>query len=264
MEFRQKCALCSTKLAFPAFCVSLLLSTTHVVGQDDVVYPANSEDVSYAALDEWPDFRGIWHPAFGQVSGGEPELKGQYKTFYEQETAKVEADPTYEIPERQSNCEPPGMPYMMTMPYSLEFLFTPGKIVIIQEALMQVRRVYLDGRPFPDNPEPTYFGYSRGHWEGDTLVIETIGLQEGQRLGRRGITNSEDLKITERIYLDDDNKDVFHLEFTYEDPNVLEEPWIQKHTFRRDREWEILEYVCAENNRHILDEQGQTRAVLDD
>lgn len=264
MKTIMKCASLSLKLAPPAFCLSMLLSGYPAFGQDGVVYPANAAEVSYAALDEWPDFRGIWHPAFGQVSGGEPELKGEYKTFYEQEMEKVRADSSYEIPERQSNCEPPGMPYMMTMPYSLEFLFTPGKIVIIQEALMQVRRVYLDGRPFPDDPDPTYFGYSRGHWEDDVLVIETVGLREGQRLGRRGITNSEDLKITERIHLDDENQDVLHLEFTYEDPNVLEEPWVQKHTFRRDREWEILEYVCAENNRHIVDDQGQTRAVLDD
>jgi len=216
----------------------------------------------HAALAELPDFGGIWHPAFGRVGGGEPKLKGTYRAAYEAALAAAAADPSYEAPERLSNCEPVGMPYMMTMPYSLEFLFTPGKITIIQEALMQVRRVFMDGRALPRNADPTYFGYSVGSWDGDTLVIETVGTKPGQRLGIRGITNGPNLKITERIYLDADNSDVLHLDFTYVDPDALAEPWVQSHTFRRDNEWEMLEYVCAENDRHPVNEQGATEAVL--
>ena len=244
------------------FAAALACTSGAVAQSERPVYPANAPDVSYAALDELPDWRGIWQPFFGRVSGDEPRLKGAYRDFYESEMAKVAADPAYEIPERQSNCEPPGMPYMMTMPYSLEFLFTPGKIVINQEALMQVRRVFTDGRPLPEDPDPTYAGYSIGRWEGGTLVIETIGTRPGQRLGIRGITNGPDLKITERIYLDGDNPDILHLDFTFEDPDALEAPWHQNHMFRRDRTWEILEYVCDENDRHPVNEDGQTEAVL--
>ena len=210
----------------------------------------------HASLDALPDFGGIWHPSFGRVGGGAPQLKGAYREAYEAAVAAVAADPSFEPPERLSNCEPVGMPYMMTMPYSLEFLFTPGKLTIIQEALMQVRRVYLDGRALPARPDPTYFGYSVGRWEGETLVIETIGTKPGQRLGIRGITNGPNLAITERIYLDADNPDLLHLDFTYEDPDALEAPWQQTHTFRRDSEWEMLEYVCAENDRHPINEAG--------
>ena len=233
--------------------LALLLGVQPLQAQQErPVYPANSADVSYAEIDAWPDFRGIWQPAFGQVEGGDPVLIGEYKTFYESEMAKVEADPFYEIPERSNNCEPPGMPYMMTMPYSVEFLFTPGKIVVVQEAQMQIRRIYLDGRPFPESPDPSYFGDSRGHWEGDTLVVETRNTHPGQRLGIRGITNSEDLVIHERMYLDADDPDILHLDFTYEDPQVLAEPWEQQYRFFRDRTWEILEYVCDENNLHPI------------
>jgi hypothetical protein len=225
------------------------------------VWPANSDNVSYAELDKLPDWRGIWQPAFGQVGGDQPMLIGEYKAHYESERAKVAANPFYEIPEGGSNCEPDGMPTMMTMPYSLEFLFTPGKIVINQEALMMVRHVFTDGRPLPspDEIDPNYYGYSVGHWEGDTLVIETIGTKPGQRLGEAGITNSEELKITERIYLDPNNHDSLHLDFTFEDPQVLAQPWHRTHTFRRDRTWEILEYICDENDRHPVDEDGQTQ-----
>lgn len=228
----------------------------------DRIFPASAADVSYAALDELPDWRGIWQPFFGRVTEDEPQLKGRYLEFYEEQVALVEADPSYEIPERISNCEPPGMPYMMTMPYSLEFLFTPGKIVVNQEALMQTRRIFTDGRPLPADMDPTYFGYSVGRWEGDSLIVETTGLRAGQRLGRRGITNSEQLTIHERIYLSQDDADILNVDFTYVDPEVLEAPWHQAYQFRRDRTWDIIEYVCAENDRHPVNEDGQTEAVL--
>ena len=97
-----------------------------------------------------------------------------------------------------------------------------------------------------------------GRWEGQTLVVTTIGTRPGQRLGIAGIVNSDRLTITERIFLDPANRDLLHLEFTFEDPEVLAEPWRRTHTFRRDRTWEQIEYICVQNNRHRIDEKGQT------
>lgn len=231
------------------------------LAQDDVVYPANAPDVSYAELDQLPDFRGLWFPGFGGGGAEQPLLKGDYKAHYEAETAKVAADPNYEILEGPNNCEAPGMPYFMTMPYAVEFLFTPGKVTVMQEAHMMIRRIFTDGRPFPADPDPSYFGDSRGHWEGDTLVVETRNTRPGQRLGLAGITNSDALVIHERLYLDAENPDVLHLDFTYEDPNVLEQPWHMSHTYRRDRSWEMLEYICDENDRHPI-EDGRTEAAF--
>ena len=228
------------------------------------VYPANAEKVSYAELDKLPDWRGIWQPNIGRIEGDQPMLIGKYKKRYEEERAKVAANPQYEIPEKSSNCEPPGMPTMMTMPYSLEFVFAPGKIIVNQEAEMMVRRIYTDGRPLPteDDVDPNYFGYSVGRWEGETLVVDTIGTREGQRLGEQGITNSDKLKINERIYLDKDNTNLLDVDFTFTDPEVLAQTLHRKHTFRRDRGWDILEYICDENNRHPVDAEGQTHAAF--
>jgi hypothetical protein len=255
----------ATRFALATLALSCAMSTSLLSAQEArPIYPSNGEKVSYAELDKLPDWRGIWQPAIGQVGGDKPVLIGEYKAKYEAEQAKLKANSNYEVPETLDNCEPDGMPSMMTMPYSLEFLFTPGKIVINQEALMMVRRVFTDGRPLPsaDEIDPNYFGYSIGKWEGDTLVITTIGTKPGQRLGEAGITNSDQLKITEHIYLDKTNKDLMHLDFTLEDPNVLAQPWHRTHTFRRNRAWDVLEYVCAENNRHPLDARGQTQAAF--
>ena len=241
---------------------SFTLFSTPVFAQwgDGVIHPANAEEVSYAELDNLPDWRGLWFPFFGQVDGGEPVLIGEAKETWDMHQARMAADSSYEVPETTNNCEPDGMPGIMTFPYNLEFLFTPGKVTVIQEALMQVRRIFTDGRQLPSREalDPNYYGYSVGHWEGDTLVVTTIGTQPGQRLDIAGITNSSELTITERIYLDPEDPDVLHLDFTYEDPNVLAEPWERSRRFRRDRAWEQIEYICSQNNRHLLDEEGQT------
>ena len=224
------------------------------------VYPANSDKVSYAALDKLPDWRGLWFPVIGKVGGTEPVLIGEAKKTFDAHQAQLKANPRYEVPETSDNCEPDGMPSLMTFPYNLEFLITPGKVTVIQEALMQVRRIFTDGRPLPgrDQLDPNYFGYSVGRWEGETLVVTTIGTRPGQRLGIAGITNSDQLTITERIYLDPKNRDLLHLEFTFDDPQVLAEPWRRTHMFRRDRTWEQIEYICVQNNRHQIDDKGQS------
>ena len=224
------------------------------------VHPANSDKVSYAALDTLPDWRGLWFPAIGKVGGTEPVLIGEAKRTFDAHQAQLKANPRYEVPETSDNCEPDGMPSLMTFPYNLEFLITPGKVTVIQEALMQVRRIFTDGRPLPrrDQLDPNYFGYSVGRWEGETLVVTTIGTRPGQRLGIAGITNSDQLTITERIYLDPKDRDLLHLEFTFEDPKVLAAPWRRTHMFRRDRSWEQIEYICVQNNRHLIDDKGQT------
>ncbi len=251
-------------LAFSALTLAVAASSLLAQPKPRTIYPANSDHVSYAEIDKLPDWRGIWQPNIGKIGGDQPMLLGKYKKHYEEEKAKVAANPHYEIPEKTNNCEPVGMPSMMTMPYSLEFLFTPGKIVVNQEALMMVRRIYTDGRKLPaeGDIDPNYFGYSVGHWDGQTLVVDTVGTKAGQRLGEVGITNSDKLKINERIYLDKDNKDLLHVDFTYVDPEVLGQPWHRSHTFRRDRGWDVLEYVCEENNRHPIDANGQTQAAF--
>ena len=75
-----------------------------------------------------------------------------------------------------ANCVPNGMPAIMTQPYPLEILFTPGKVTILIEAYAQWRQIFTDGRQHPEDPDLTFNGHSTGHWEGDTLVVDTVGF----------------------------------------------------------------------------------------
>ncbi|MEO9129758.1 MAG: hypothetical protein ABI240_00980 [Sphingomonas sp.] len=227
----------------------------------DKVWPASAEQVDFAALKTLPDWRGIWTPMMG--AGGKPEipqLLGEYKTHYDQVQALIKTgDPeaTLKLERRMSACEPPGMPGIMTQPYDLEFLFTPGRVTIIQEAYMQVRRVFTDGRPLPEDPDPTYNGASIGHWDGDTLVVTTIGLREGATMGRWGITYSDQVKLTERIHLDARDKDQLVIETSFTDPKALAAPWHTIARFKRQRGLDQIEFICAQNDRNPINEKGE-------
>jgi hypothetical protein len=227
----------------------------------DKVWPASAEHVDYAALQKLPDWRGIWAPIMGGGPKPEiPQLKGKYKAHYDEiQTLIKSGDPEAQlkVERRASACEPPGMPGIMTQPYDLEFLFTPGRVTVIQEAYMQVRRIFTDGRPLPDDPDPTYNGSSIGHWEGDTLVVTTVGLREGGTMGRWGITYSDKVKQTERIHLDPSNKDKLIVENTFEDPNALIAPWHSTYMFKRQRGLDQIEFICAQNDRNPINAAGQ-------
>jgi hypothetical protein len=121
---------------------------------------------------------------------------------------------------------------------------------------MQVRRIYTDGRPLPQDPDPTYNGFSIGHWEGQTLVVTTTGLRDGGVMGRWGITYSDKVKLTERIHLDPANPDILVVENRFEDPQALAAPWQSTYLFSRNRSQDQLEFICAQNDRNPIDEQG--------
>ena len=150
------------------------------------------------SLKSLPDWSGIWTFDFPMPGTGlsAPELTPasavELKKLLDLEAHNDE--PATEA----ANCLPPGMPTIMFMPYDVEFLFTPGRVTIVQEAYMQVRRVFTDGRPHPSDPDPTFNGHSIGHWEGDTLVVDTVGMRGDTWLTRPGTPHSDQLHIVER------------------------------------------------------------------
>lgn len=141
----------------------------------------------------------------------------------------------------------------------MEFLLTPGQVTIVIEAYSQVRHIYTDGRKLPEDPEPNFFGTSIGHWEGNVLVAETVGFADTPR----GITFpfSDKMKIVERFQLTD--ADTMSVETTITDPEALTAPYVMgTRSLRRHRNWTIAEYICQENNRNFLDNNGKAGISL--
>lgn len=217
---------------------------------------------AYTALGKLPDWAGIWVLDFSATPEGAPRgTNSETPVLTPKAEAQLKINEALEAkneppPSESTNCLPPGMPTIMFMPYDIEFLFTPGRVTIIQEAYMQVRRVYTDGRGHPANLDPTFNGHSIGHWEGDTLVIDTVGLGHSTPLGYHELMHGPHLHVIERIHLIGPDK--LEDDMTLIDPDVLAKPWHEVHTYTRHRNWDQLEYICEENNRNQI-ENGQVK-----
>lgn len=217
-----------------------------------------------------PDLTGIWSPyRAGRRGGGDPKLaappptplvlKPEYEKPYE-ERRKREADAAAhgeQLATQGAQCIPYGMPTMMQVAiYPVEFIQTPKQITIISEAFSEVRRVYMNvpQKDF-DDVAPGYYGRSVGKWDGDTLVVDTIGLKPSIA-GYRGMPHSEKMRITERIRLVD--SDHLHDQITIDDPVVLEKPVTYTLAYKRLQNYEMVEFVC-DNNREYIDDNGVVR-----
>jgi hypothetical protein len=157
------------------------------------------------------------------------------------------------------NCLPDGMPGMMAGPFPMEVLQTNGQVTIIQESFTQVRRILLD-RPQKalDDVDPSFYGHSVGRWDGDALVVDTIGVKE--QVQYQNVPHSSQMRIRERIHLV--QPDVLWDEITVEDPVTLQKPWTLTFAYRRMPGYTLLEYIC-EDNREYIDDQGRQRMRLE-
>jgi hypothetical protein len=218
----------------------------------------------YHELDALPDWGGIW---FVRAGGGgrsaspdnRPKLKGAYLERYEAWRKEVVANNGV-VKSAASNCAPPGMPYFMQIfQYPYEFLFTPGRVTVHQEAWGQQRTIWTDGRGHPDDADPSYAGHSTGHWDGDTLVVETVAIEDSLNL-MPGMGHSSQLTVTERLQLSPDDPNLLLNEMTWDDPEALAEPYKVTVTYGRDREGSLIEFICHQNDRNEVDEEGNTSA----
>ncbi len=226
----------------------------------DRAYPAAFPKGHYGSLNQLPDWGGVWVLNFSRgVRREPPALKGKYLADYQNWTREVKATQG-NVPHEGSYCRPPGMPGIMGVgQYPVEFLFTPGRVTMHFEAWMQWRNVFTDGRkhPDPDDLDATFYGDSIGHWEGGTLVVDTIGIKTATQLGM-GMKHSDQMHIVEHIHLSKDDPNTLIDEMTVEDPVALEKPWQTSFSYHRARDQNLLEFICEENNRNPVNAQGQT------
>lgn len=227
-----------------------------VTAGEGAAYPKGD----YHELDALPDWGGIWFVtggAFDTNSTGLPQLKGEYLERREQWLADARANNGV-VRRTRSNCSPPGMPRIMRLSqYPYEFIFSPGRVTINQEAWMQTRTIWTDGRAHEEDPDPTFMGDSIGHWEGDTLVVETRGISDELEIDT-GFPHSAQFRLTERIHLDPSNPDVLLNEIRMEDPEALAEPFEVTVRYRRDRYGKLIEFQCSENDRNPVNDEGLT------
>ena len=209
---------------------------------------------AYGELTGLPDWSGVWQTDWSTLFGANaaqpqltPAAQARLDAFRQKEQEEGVAQ------EAQIHCSPPGMPAIMRQPYPLEILFSPGRVTIFAETYSQARRIYTDGRPLPEDPDLLFNGNSVGHWEGDTLVVDTIGFSPQTNI-MAGIPHDGDTLIRERMWLEKPGQ--LLIETTVTNPEIFTEPFVSTQAYKLEPEWEIREYVCAENNRLMSGEGG--------
>jgi hypothetical protein len=212
---------------------------------------------AYAAMAALPDLdEGVWNIDWHARRGPaqpKPQLTSEAQ-------AKADAALRQGLQNRSANCVPPGMPEIMGWPYPIEFIYSPGRVTMAIESDSQVRRIYTDGRGHPADPDPTFLGDSIGHWEGGTLVIDTVALNPTTEIAP-GVGHSDQAHIVERVRKT--GPDALEVVTTVTDPKVLTAPWTTTRGFIRHRDWRIQEYVCEQNNHDSVDDQGRPGFKID-
>jgi hypothetical protein len=240
----------------------LVLGASAIGAAQRVNRPAPTP-AEWANLAKLPDFTGVWELSFGAppARGSAPPAgrgrgrgPGGLSLTPEYAAKKKAFDANPPEDSETANCLPPGMPGIMGQPYPMEFLLTPGQVTIVIEAYTQVRHIYTDGRSLPEDPDQTFQGTSVGRWEGDSLVVDTVGFSPLTQIDR-GVPHSDGMRIHERFRLTD--LDTMSIETTVVDPMVLAATFTSTRTLKRHRNWTIAEYVCEENNRNSVDAAGK-------
>jgi hypothetical protein len=208
-----------------------------------------------------PDLSGIWLPDNTpgiKGTNGEPLPKYFISITWDMKNEDVPFTPEAAAVFRQnlagnqkgdptSTCHPIGVPASDTVPVPYKIVQTPGLVVILNEGDTAWRQIFTDGRKHVETTIPSWMGYSVGHWEGDTLVVETTGFNDKSWLDRIGHTHSDQMKVTERFR----RRDFGHMDIaiTIEDPKTFTRPitFTQPTTLTPDGD--LLEYFCTDNEQ---------------
>lgn len=215
----------------------------------------------------YPDWKGQWTRGNGPAQWDpskpaglpqQPPLTAEYQAIWEANMASQSSGGESYNP--QAVCLPSGMPRLMIAYEPIEIIVTADTTYVRSDHLSEFRRIYTDGRDWPNNAEPTYTGYSIGQWidaDGDgrydVLEVETSNLKGPRTFDASGIPFHADSQtvIKERIYLDKTNPDLLRNEITTID-HALTRPWTVTRSYRRDRNGAWFEHVCTEDNHHVV------------
>jgi len=135
-------------------------------------------------------------------------------------------------------CLPSGIPRVYTAPLPFEIVQLPGRIYMIFQSDPLVRYIYTDGRNHPEGFPVTFMGHSIGKWDGDTLVVDTVGIDENTWLDTIGTPHSDALHIVERIRRVD--HDTLEINFLFEDSKAYTKTWTGRKVFKLDANWEMI------------------------
>lgn len=206
-----------------------------------------------------PEDKGVWRPLFGIF---DPIAELENVPFQPWARALYDARQTHEL-EPHARCKASGVSRQFMTPYGVEFVDIPElqRLFIFDIGGPHTfRTVYMDGRSHPRNLEPTNYGHSVGWWEGDTLVIDSVGFNEDFWLDRRGLPHTDQMHTIERFTRL--NSAIIEYEITVDDPGAYTGPWTGGFNLEFEEGTELFEYVCQQANyAHELMVGGEASSI---
>jgi hypothetical protein len=197
------------------------------------------------------DLSGIWTPTSvkyllnlaADLKPGEMPLQPEAAKVYEE---RIETNGKDHPGVR---CLPSGIPEKLSVPDGVKIVQTPDVTLFLWDSRTIFRQVFTDGRSFPKDPQPTWMGYSIGHWEGETFVIETIGQNGKTWLDMRGLPGTESLRVVERYTRPTIGR--INIDVTIDDPKAYTRSWDVHLTWELMPDLELIESVCEENSKDL-------------
>jgi len=223
------------------------------------------------AIDGKPDFSGMWRPgnplpcppdissADGDCIEKDPlsawainigfDLKGglPYQSWAADLVKKRSADNSKDDP--HARCLPANVPRGYTLPHITKIVQVPGLVALLNEFNASYRQIFTDGRPLPEDPQPSWNGYSTATWQGDSLVVQTSGFRDDLWLDMSGSPLTSGGKMTERIRRP--NYGSLEIELTVDDPKAYTKPWTVLLKEHIALDTELLDEICLENERSV-------------
>jgi hypothetical protein len=202
-----------------------------------------------------PGFEGVWEPAFNPAAmrgarPAPPVLTPAYEAVFAATRAKIEAGQL----DIGAMCSPPGLTYLLQNLGSMEIIDGPKPhLTILFEYQSQAQRVQMDGRPLPEEIDPTPNGYSIGRWEGDTLVVETKGISRFTYFDGNGTPHSDQLHVISRFRQAD--PETLEVSSIATDPEALAAPYTFTQRFSRVEDGYLIPFEC-ENIRNPVNPDG--------
>jgi hypothetical protein len=204
-----------------------------------------------------PDLSGVWSGGGGIAARN---LKPGDQILLTSEAQKI-MDARQSKDDPEANCLPGGVPRMN--PYPWRLIQTPTHkpethiFIMFEGNIHSYRQIFMDGRPHPEDPDPTWYGHSIGHWDGDTLVVDTVGYNDKFWFDFDGHPHTTQLHTIERFTRTDLN--TLSWDITIIDPGAYQKPFTVQTKARFEPSWELMEYICQENNTNVQHIQGPAK-----
>jgi hypothetical protein len=236
VKLRSRCIRASfTLIAVSVFAQPLIAQNSSIRGN-----PKTQSEISPR------DMTGVWMERQNTItfSPQEPPFQPWAEEKYKSVKPGYGPRATPDSEDPILSCLPPGVPRIMLIPFPMQVIQTPGEVILLFEYDHYIRHIYMDRREHPKELDLTWMGDSIGWWEGNTLVVDTTGLNDKTWLDQVGHPHSDALHVVERIRRID--RDTLQDDLTIDDPKAYKKTWTGSQIFKRRPNWHLLEYVCAD------------------